>query len=447
MTHIFLIDDEADLRDAISQSLELADLTVTQFDSAESALLALKQDPHVDVVVSDICMPGLSGLSLHRSLLKQSPDIPVILITGHGDIAMAVDAMREGVYDFIEKPFSNDFLIKSVKKAAEKRALLDENRRLKSALKHNQTLGPRIIGQSAGIEQVRLLIDKIADTPTEVLIFGETGCGKEMVARALHEQSSRRDNNFVAINCGALADNLIESELFGHEKGAFTGAEQQRIGKLEYANGGTLFLDEIESMPMAAQIKLLRALQEREIERLGSNQLMPIDIRVVAATKTDLKQLSQQGSFRDDLYYRLNVVHIDIPPLRERADDVLALFHHFQLIGAAQLARPAQALSAEQKAALVRHDWPGNVRELRNCAERFVLLGSIPMESENPESASASTSLPQQVSAFEKALIEQALAQSHGSITQTLELLDLPRKTLYDKMKKHQIDKRCFKNE
>jgi two-component system C4-dicarboxylate transport response regulator DctD len=447
MTHVYLIDDEADIRDAISQSLELADMTVTQFDSAESALLAIKQQSEIDVVVSDICMPGLSGLSLHRTLLKQAPDIPVILITGHGDIAMAVEAMREGVYDFIEKPFSNDILLKSIRKAAEKKALLTENRRLKSALKHNQTLGPRIIGGSSGIEQVRLLIDQIADTPTEVLIFGETGSGKEMVARALHEQSTRRSKNFVAINCGALADNLIESELFGHEKGAFTGAQQQRIGKLEYANGGTLFLDEIESMPMAAQIKLLRALQEREIERLGSNQLIPIDIRVVAATKVDLRDLAYQGKFRDDLYYRLNVVRIDIPALRDRTDDILALFHHFQLISAAQLARPAEALTATQNAALLSHDWPGNVRELRNCAERFVLLGTLPLGLESESTSSAPNNLPLQVSAFEKALIEQSLAQTGGNITRTLELLDLPRKTLYDKMKKHGIDKQCFKSE
>ncbi len=447
MSHIFLIDDEADLREAVSQSLELADYRVSQFGDAESALLALKQTTDVDIIISDIRMPGISGLDLFRSLQAQDIEAPVILISGHGDIAMAVDAMRQGVHDFIEKPFSNTSLLKSVTQALEKSALVKENRALKSQLKQSKALGPRIIGDSQPMQGVRQLIEQVANAPTDVLINGETGCGKEMVARSLHEQSGRRNKNFVAINCGALPENLIESELFGHEKGAFTGADSQRIGKFEYANGGTLFLDEIESMPMSAQIRLLRTLQEREVERLGANDAIAIDIRVIAASKADLKSLSEQGEFRQDLYYRLNVINIALPPLRERRDDILSLFHHFQLISAAQLAKPAQALSDMQSQALLKHDWPGNVRELRNCAERFVLLGYLAVSDDDVNHQPSALSLADNIAVYEKSLIEQALGQTNGSITHTMQVLNLPRKTLYDKMKKHKINKSRFKNE
>ena len=332
MCDVFFIDDEDDIRIAIEQSFELADISARLFDSTEEALLAVKSDGLPLVVVTDICLPGLTGQNLLNSIRHQDPDIPVILITGHGDISMAVQAMHDGAYDFIEKPFATERLMETVQRAIEKRQLTLENQQLKRTLKASQTLGPRIIGAAHSIESLRETITHIADTNADILLFGETGTGKELVARSLHEQSSRREQNFVAINCGAVPENLIESELYGHEKGAFTGADTKRIGKFEHAQGGTLFLDEIESMPMQAQIRLLRVLQERVIERVGSNELLPLDIRVIAATKIDLKQAADEGTFRQDLYYRLNIVTLDIPPLRDRKEDIPALFHHFLLV-------------------------------------------------------------------------------------------------------------------
>jgi two-component system C4-dicarboxylate transport response regulator DctD len=276
------------------------------------------------------------------------------------------------------------------------------------------------------------------------LLFGETGTGKELFARSIHEQSSRREANFVAINCGAVPENLIESELYGHEKGSFTGADAKRIGKFEHAQGGTLFLDEIESMPMQAQIRLLRVLQERVIERVGSNELIPVDIRVIAATKTDLKKAAEEGTFREDLYYRLNVVTLDLPPLRQRKEDIPALFHHFLLVAASRYGKAVNALPDADLQTLMSHDWPGNVRELRNSAERFVLLGNLGHL--NPSARSQiTTPLAAQVAEFEKTLIEQALSSNHGRINETLELLQVARKTLYDKMQKYGLDKNNYK--
>ena len=256
---------------------------------------------------------------------------------------------------------------------------------------------------------------------------------------------SRRASNFVAINCGAVPENLIESELYGHEKGAFTGAENLRIGKLEHADGGTLFLDEIESMPMQAQIRLLRVLQERVIERVGSNQLRPIDIRVIAATKVDLKQAARTGEFREDLYYRLNVVTLDLPPLRQRKDDIPALFHHFLLVAAARYGKDAASLPQADLQALVSHDWPGNVRELRNCAERFVLLGRLNQLGDGLKPIVDTPPLAEQVAEFEKIAIEQALTSNGGRINETMEQLQVARKTLYDKMQKYGLDKSDYK--
>ena len=446
MYDVIFIDDESDIRLAIEQSFELEEISARFFASAEDALLAIKQDGLPKVVITDICLPGLSGENILTSILHQDPDVPVILITGHGDISMAVNALRNGAYDFIEKPFPIDRLIDTTRRALEKRDLTLENQELKRSLKASQTLGPRIIGDTPSIQALRDTIIHIADTSADILLFGETGTGKELFARSIHEQSSRRDNNFVAINCGAVAENLIESELYGHEKGAFTGADSKRIGKLEHAQGGTLFLDEIESMPMQAQIRLLRVLQERVIERVGSNELIPIDIRVIAATKVDLKQASAEGSFREDLYYRLNVVTLDLPPLRQRKEDILTLFHHFLLVAAARYGKSAPAIDSKQIQNLMTHDWPGNVRELRNAAERFVLLGKLGQFGDS-DSNDEVYSLAQQVAEFEKSILEQALEQCDGSIKRTMEHLQLARKTLYDKMQKYGLDKSNYKAE
>ena len=438
---VFFIDDEYDMRLANQQTFSLAEIETQFFSDAESALIEMKDTlPHV--IISDIKLPGVSGQQLLTTLRQRDPDLPVILITGHGDISMAVEAIRNGAYDFIEKPFASDRLIEITRKALEKRRLTLENRALKKALQSKDTLGPRIIGETTSIIQLKEMICKVADSHADILLYGETGTGKELVARSLHEQSQRRSNNFVAVNCGAVPENLIESELYGHEKGAFTGAESQRIGKFEYAQGGTLFLDEIESMPMQAQVRLLRILQERSLERVGSNKTINLDIRIIAATKINLKE---DANFRQDLYYRLNMVTLDLPPLRQRKEDIPALFHHFLLVAAARYGKAAPALPANSLQDLLSHDWPGNVRELRNAAERFILLGSLSDLNKTENNMNAGLSLSEQVEAFEKTLIEQALSVTGGSIKDSMQALNLPRKTLYDKMQKHGIEKNNFK--
>nr|WP_319555811.1 sigma-54 dependent transcriptional regulator [uncultured Vibrio sp.] len=445
MCQVFFIDDEADLRLAIEQTFELADIDAQFFPDAESALLAMKNGDEPGVVITDICLPGISGMNLLNTLVQRDNHLPVIMITGHGDISMAVNALHQGAYDFIEKPFSPEQLVETVKRAIEKRQLTNENEKLRQSLKASQALGPRIIGETVSIQMLRDTISHIADTDADILLFGETGTGKELVARSLHEQSLRRNHNFVAVNCGAVPENLIESELYGHEKGAFTGAESRRIGKFEFAQGGTLFLDEIESMPIQAQIRLLRVLQERVIERVGSNELLPLDIRVIAATKVDLKRAAEQGTFRQDLYYRLNVVTLDLPPLRLRKEDIPALFHHFLLVAASRYGKSSPSLSSQDLATLMAHDWPGNVRELRNAAERFVLLGKLIQLGDTSPVPVPSSSLAEQVAEFEKAAIERALLEHNGSIKQTMTQLNVARKTLYDKMQRYQIDKDLYK--
>ncbi|MGH1462322.1 MAG: sigma-54-dependent transcriptional regulator [Neptuniibacter sp.] len=444
---ILLVDDEEHIRLAASQTLELGGYGVTAVETAEEAFQLIKAGWE-GILVTDINLPGINGLELMKQVVAEDAALPVILITGHGDITMAVRAMRDGAYDFIEKPFSSEFLLDVVRRAVDKRALVIENRKLKHELEVQRAPGPRIIGDTPAISQVRGLVHNIADTPADILILGETGTGKDLMARYIHEHSNRRDKNFVAINCGAVPENLIESELFGHEKGAFTDAKARRIGKFEHASGGTLFLDEIESMPMTLQIKLLRVLEERAIERLGANELIPLDIRIIAATKVDLKDASDKGEFREDLYYRLNVVRLDIPSLRERREDIVLLFQHFALIASTQYGREVPPLSPERMHSLVTYDWPGNVRELRNLAERYVLLGegcTFDFENRPITDSAAELSLPEKVEQFEKMLIQGELSRCGGSIKETLTSLGLPRKTLYDKMKKYGLDKNDYK--
>ncbi|WP_271272088.1 sigma-54-dependent transcriptional regulator [Aliamphritea hakodatensis] len=444
---IMLVDDEKHIRVAVGQTLQLAGYDVTACEAAEEALTHLDSE-WPGIVVTDISMPGMGGLGLLERARRLDADLPVILITGHGDISMAVQAMRDGAYDFIEKPFSSELLVDVIRRAQEKRNLTLENRKLRKALQAQGGIGPRIIGESPSIQQLRNMIQHVADTPADILLHAETGSGKDLVARYIHEHSNRRDKNFVAINCGAVPENLIESELFGHEKGAFTDAKQRRIGKFEHANGGTLFLDEIESMPLALQVKLLRVLEERSIERLGSNQQIPLDLRVIAATKVDLKQLSEEGEYRQDLYYRLNVLQLPIPPLRERSEDIPMLFQHFALIASAQYHREVPQLSSDQLALLMAHNWPGNVRELRNVAEGYVLLGdAYTFDFDEPDGvAKAGLTLPEQVEQFERLILQKALGRCQGSIKDTQTELGLPRKTLYDKMKKYGLDKSEFKH-
>lgn len=445
---VLFIDDEKHIRLANRQTLELADLEVICHESAEDAI-GLLIDDWPGVVVCDIRLPQMDGLQFLVEAQKLDKDLPVILITGHGDISTAVQAMRDGAYDFIEKPYSAERLVKTVQRALEKRALTIENRNLRRELEAHSTPGPRIIGKTGAMEKLRATISQVADTGADILVLGETGTGKELVARSLHEHSKRRVKNFVAVNCGALPETMIESELFGHEAGAFTDAKSQRIGKIEHANGGTLLLDEIESMPLRVQIHLLRVLQERSLERLGSNELINLDLRVVAASKVDLRHHAEMGEFREDLYYRLNVVSLEIPPLRDRREDIPLLFHHFLLVAGHRYQQEVPQPNGAQMNSLMAYSWPGNVRELRNLAERYVLLGGQVGWSIDALLSGGETehhrSLPQQVDCFERSLIEQALVASNGSIKDVMDALAIPRKTLSDKMRKYGLDKSDYK--
>lgn len=445
---VLFIDDEKHIRQANKQTLELADLEVICEDCAEKGLALLTRN-WPGIVVCDIRLPNMDGLQFLLEARKIDRDLPVVLITGHGDISIAVQAMRDGAYDFIEKPYSAERLVKTVLRGLEKRRLTLENRNLRRELELHSAPGPRIIGRTPAMEKLRSTIAQVADTGADVLVIGETGTGKELVARALHENSSRRSKNFVAINCGAVAESIMESELFGHEAGAFTDAKSLRIGKFEHANGGTLLLDEIESMPSRVQINLLRVLQERAIERLGSNRLIPVDLRVIAASKVDLLEAAEQGRFRHDLYYRLSVVCLRIPPLRERREDIPLLFHHFLLVAGHRYQQEVTMPTGPQMNVLLSYGWPGNVRELRNFAERYVLLGrqfdwSLERMLSDEETVHKS-SLPQQVDCFERSLIEHALVSAGGSIKDVMTILDIPRKTLYDKMRKYGLKKSDYK--
>jgi len=444
---VFVIDDEEHIRTAIEQLFELQGFKVQSFADAHHLLNQLS-DSWPGVIISDINMPKVDGHQLMSDIKRIDPDIPTILLTGFGDISMAVKAMRNGAYDFIEKPFNNDDLVDTVKRAIDKRTLVLENRQLKKEIETHCLPGPRILGNSPSIVQMRNILNQVMDAPADIMIDGETGTGKELVARYLHDHSIRRERNFVALNCGAIPENIIESELFGAEQGAYTGADKKRIGKFEYANGGTLFLDEIESTPMALQIKLLRVLEERKVVRLGANEGIELDVRVIAATKVDLLELCEQGLFREDLYYRLNLVKVDIPPLRERIEDVPLLFLHFARVASARYKKELIPLSQEQKAQLLSYEWPGNVRELRNLAERYILLGETAAfnlkVSTNANNMHSGMGLTQRVEFFEKFLIEEALANNEGSIKDTMEELKLARKTLYDKMKKYELERKSY---
>ncbi|RBW50556.1 sigma-54-dependent transcriptional regulator [Marinobacter sp. F3R11] len=445
---VIFVDDDPHIRQAIAQALTLEDLSVRCFEDAESGIEVITPE-YCGVVLCDYNMPGMDGLEMLSAVQAMDKTIPVIILTGQGDISTAVSAMQQGAYDFIEKPFKHDELIELLRHALEKRHLALENRRLKAQLRHLTRPGPRILGGTPSMQKVMDTITPILDIGANILLSGETGSGKDALARYIHENSPRAAHNFVAINCGAVPENLIESELFGHEVGAFTGADKRRIGKIEHANQGTLFLDEVESMPMPLQIKLLRVLEEQRVERLGSNQVQELDVRIIAATKADLKALSDEGNFRADLYYRLNVVKVDIPPLRERKEDIPMLFHHFVLIAAARYDRESIPLDASQAARLMHHSWPGNVRELRNLAERYVLLGPSALDESEPVAkadVSGRRTLAEMMDSFEHSILTSALNACHGSIKDTMVQLGVARKTLYDKMKKHGLDKAQFKD-
>ena len=431
---VLIVEDDADVRLGCEQALRLEGIATRGVASAEAALRETAAG-WPGIVISDIRLPGVDGMALLAQLRARDASLPVIMITGHGDVALAVQAMKQGAYDFLEKPFSPEALVDATRRALEQRRLTLEVAQLRERLAGRDKLEAKLIGGSPAIERLRRLIADLADTAANVLIHGETGTGKELVARCLHDASRRHARHFVAINCGGLPEQLFESEIFGHEAGSFTGAARRRIGKVEHAEGGTLFLDEIESMPMPLQIKLLRVLQERVVERLGSNEPVAVDTRVVAATKADLRALSGTGQFRSDLYYRLNVITLELPALRDRREDVPPLFEHFVAQAALRFGRDAVPATPAELATLVAYPWPGNVRELRNLAERHVLgLGCDPGHG---TTAPEALPLAQAVEQFERALIADALRRHDGNLSRASEALGVAKTTLFDKTRKY----------
>jgi two-component system C4-dicarboxylate transport response regulator DctD len=437
---VLLVDDEPELRASTAQALDLAGLAVQELGQGERAL-DLVGFGFPGIVITDIRMPGIDGLSLMTRIHEADRDIPVILITGHGDVQLAVRAMRQGAWDFVEKPFSTSELADVAQRALDYRRLVLENRLLRAAAGQSDDLESRLVGRSAAMVELRRRIRTIAPAEADVLIVGETGTGKNLVARALHDLSPHARAPFVAIDCAALPGQLIESELFGHEAGAFPGALRARFGKFEHARGGTLLLDDIASLPLDVQGKLLSAIERREITRLGSHEPVPLDVRFLATSRVALEDEVARGGFRADLLYRLNVVTLQVPPLSARREDVALLFLKLVAEAAARHRREPVDPPPAVVSAVAARDWPGNVRELRNAADRYVLgLGLDAHEDEGP----GPMRLAERVAAFERRAIESELAAHGGALKPVYESLGLSRKTLWEKMQKHGIDKSAF---
>ena len=441
---ILFVDDEAPLRHAAAQALMLADHQVITCADAASALAQLGRD-FPGVLVTDIRMPGMDGLSLMAEALKIDAELPVILVTGHGDVDLAVQSMRDGAYDFLEKPYAPARLVQAVGRALEKRRLTLENRRLRAVAGPDlggDLVATRLLGRSAVMTRLRASLRAVAATEADVLIEGATGTGKSITAQTLHDISARATRPFVGVNCAALPTALIESELFGHEAGAFPGATRPRFGKFEHARGGTLFLDEIDSLPLPLQGKLLHAIEHRVITRLGSNDPIALDLRIVASSKGDLVAAVRAGQFRGDLLYRLNVVTLRLPTLAERRDDIPMLFSALLTAIATREGRSPPDVPGALLSALTMRDWPGNVRELRNAAERMA-LGLDPDVAR--AEAQGDDSLAAQVAAHERRVIAAALAANGGSIKATYAALRLSRKALYEKMQLHGLSRDDFR--
>ncbi|GGE15701.1 two-component system, NtrC family, C4-dicarboxylate transport response regulator DctD [Gemmobacter megaterium] len=444
MTRILLVDDDPGMRHSTAQALELAGFAVEALSSAEEAL-ALASPGFNGVVVSDIRMPAMDGMTLLARLHEMDAEIPVILVTGHAEVQLAVEAMRKGAYDFIEKPFVVMDLATVLRRAADHRALVIENRRLRAVAGKRDDIEARLPGRTQVMVDLRYRLRAIGASDADTLIIGPTGAGKEVVARALHDISARAGRPFIAINCAALPEALIESELFGHEAGAFPGALRPRFGKFEHARGGTVLLDEIGSMPTELQAKLLRVLQERVITRLGSNEPVPLDVRFVATSKTDLAAAVAQGAFREDLYWRLNVAVLHVPPLSARREDIPLLFLQLVRESAARHGIAERDVLPERLSALATRDWPGNVRELRNLAERYV-LNLDPLDTTGARGAAAPTGtrLADRMADYERSLIAGAIAAHGGRLKAVYESLGISRKTLYEKMQRHELDRRLI---
>jgi DNA-binding NtrC family response regulator len=438
MSHrVLIVEDEEKLRRVIELQLRSAGFEV---DKAASAEEALRLADRTDLILTDLRLPGMDGLELLELLHRQDSQIPVVVMTAFGTVESAVEAMKAGAVDFLLKPFSLDHLMAVIQKALEVRALRDENRQLREELGRRYTFD-NIIGRSPPMQEIFATIMRVAPTRATVLLAGESGVGKDLIARAIHHQSPRRDRPFVKINCSAIPENLMESELFGFEKGAFTGAVSSKPGKFEQADTGTVFLDEIGDVPASVQVKLLRVLQEREFERLGSNKTRHIDVRIVAATNQDLRAALEQGTFREDLYYRLNVVPMNMPPLRERRDDIAFLAEHFVKKLAPDSGSRVESITEGAIQKLLEYHWPGNVRELENVIERSLVLcsgtkleaGDIKMDvTPRPRPQSEEHFLPEGMTLeeHEQAMIREALRVTEGNKSQAARLLGLTRNAL-----------------
>lgn len=434
---VFVIDDEEHLRKTAAQTFDLADIACKTFAKGDAALAGLSRDFN-GVVVTDVRMPDVGGEEILKRILEIDPDLPVIMVTGHGDVNLAVASMKSGAYDFIEKPFKPDDLTASVRRALEKRRLTLENRDLRLKAGPSENLQHQLAGRSEPIVNLRKQIRAIAATDVDVLITGPTGAGKEVAARALHNASERASGKFVHVNCAALPEALVESELFGHEAGAFPSATRARFGKFEHARNGTLCLDEIDSLTPTLQAKLLHALQHRAISRLGSNEIIPLDLRVIAISKMDLKSLIAEGRFREDLYFLLNVAQLHLPDLSQRREDIPELF--LALVTEASSRHNIEIRNVDDALlqALTARDWPGNVRELKNVADRLVLDLGLNLSETNGQ---ANSDLNSVLTAYEKAIISAAIATHNGRLKSTYEALGISRKTLYEKMQKHGLSR------
>ena len=438
---VLLVDDEEELRLATAQALELQDLKVDAFASAEDVLTRISYG-FSGVVVSDIRMEGMDGMTLLQRIREIDHDIPVILITGHGDVQLAVKAMREGAYDFLEKPFATPVLASVIGRAMDRRALVLENRRLRAAAGKRDDMEVRLPGRTPVMVDLRYRLRAIGATDADTLIIGDTGAGKEVVALALHDISARAGRPFIVINCAALPETLIESELFGHEAGAFPGAMRPRYGKFEHGRGGTILLDEIGSLPIDLQAKFLRVLQERTITRLGSNESVALDVRFIATSKVDLEGEVAAGRFRADLFYRLNVATLRVPSLAQRHADVPLLFLQLVREASARYGREPIDVPPDVISDIAERDWPGNVRELRNAADRLVLGLDMRMDSASSDDEKENIRLADKVGAFERQIIASTIAAHGGSLKPVYEQLGISRKTLYEKMQKYGLVKR-----
>ncbi|SEO22609.1 two-component system, NtrC family, C4-dicarboxylate transport response regulator DctD [Pseudorhodobacter antarcticus] len=439
MGPVYVVDDDPDLRASTAQALDLAGLTPREFASAED-MADLVGFGFPGVVLTDIRMPGIDGLTLMNRIHAIDREVPVILMTGHGDLQLAVRAMREGAHDFIEKPFAAGQLTEILARALAYRRLVLENRTLRAAAGQVDDLEYRLAGRSNAMIDLRRRIRTLGPTEADVLIIGPTGAGKELAARALHDLSPRAAGPFVAIDCAALPADLIESELFGHEIGAFPSAVRARYGKFEHAQRGTVLLDDLGSMPLAVQAKLLRVIESRVVTRLGSNDTYPLDVRFMATSRADLHAEAAAGRFRDDLLYRLNVVTLHVPPLDARREDIGTLFLKLVDEAAGRHRRDAPPVPPLMIARLTSRDWPGNVRELRNAADRYVLG----LETAGHPTDAPPQRLSDRVADFERREIESALSAHAGTLRAVYEGLGLSRKTLYEKMQKHGLSKSDF---